>query len=72
MPTYKQVHFIHRAVDSLLSQSLTAWELVIVDDGTPNQTARGNGREKFAFDYHAHDLIAFFRQAISLRARGWA
>lgn len=38
MPTFKQATFIPRAVASLLAQSLQDWELVIVDDGSPDQT----------------------------------
>src|SRR6185437_15181007 len=38
MPTYKQAHFIPRAIDSLLAQTLTDWELLIVDDGSPDET----------------------------------
>src|SRR5947209_12501809 len=38
MPTYKQGHFIPRAIDSLLAQTLAEWELLIVDDGSPDQT----------------------------------
>ena len=39
MPTYKQGAFIRRALDGLLAQSLEEWELVIVDDGWPDDTA---------------------------------
>ena len=38
MPTYRQAHFIQRALDSLLAQSLQDWELIIVDDGSPDAT----------------------------------
>lgn len=38
MPTYNQEQFIRRAVDSLVSQSLTDWELLIIDDGSPDNT----------------------------------
>lgn len=39
MPTFRQAAFIPRALDSLLAQSLTDWELIIVDDGSPDDTA---------------------------------
>jgi hypothetical protein len=39
MPTYGQGHFIRRAVESLLRQTFTDWELVVVDDGSPDETA---------------------------------
>ncbi|MFT4041260.1 MAG: glycosyltransferase family A protein, partial [Thermomicrobiales bacterium] len=38
MPTYKQARFLPRAVQSLLDQTLTNWELIIVDDGSPDDT----------------------------------
>ncbi len=40
MPTYGQAHFIRRALDSLLAQSLTDWELIVVDDGSPDDTPK--------------------------------
>jgi glycosyltransferase involved in cell wall biosynthesis len=41
MPTYKQASFIRRALDSLFAQSLRDWELLIVDDGSPDETMEG-------------------------------
>lgn len=38
MPTFDQEHFIRRALDSLLAQTLEEWELLIVDDGSPDGT----------------------------------
>src|SRR5947209_5721465 len=38
MPTYKQEPFIRRAISSLLAQTLADWELLIVDDGSPDGT----------------------------------
>ncbi len=39
MPTWGQGNFIRRALESLLAQELSDWELVIVDDGSPDDTA---------------------------------
>ncbi len=39
MPTYKQEAFIPRAIESLLAQDLEDWELLIVDDGSPDETS---------------------------------
>ena len=39
MPTYDQAAFVRRALDSLLAQTLDDWELAIVDDGSPDDTA---------------------------------
>jgi glycosyltransferase involved in cell wall biosynthesis len=38
MPTYGHAAFIRRAVESLLAQTLADWELVVVDDGSPDET----------------------------------
>lgn len=38
MPTYKHEEFIERAIRSLLSQTLTDWELIVFDDGSPDGT----------------------------------
>ena len=38
MPTYKQASFICRALASIQGQSYTDWELLIVDDGSPDET----------------------------------
>ena len=38
MPTFEHSHFIRRALDSLLAQSMEEWELVIVDDGSADDT----------------------------------
>ena len=40
MPTYEQSRFIRRALDSLLAQTLTDWEAIIVDDGSQDATAQ--------------------------------
>jgi glycosyltransferase involved in cell wall biosynthesis len=38
MPTYKQEHFLCRAIESLMAQVLPDWELIIVDDCSPDET----------------------------------
>jgi len=39
MPTFEQAAFIGRALDSLWAQTFADWELVIVDDGSCDDTA---------------------------------
>jgi glycosyltransferase involved in cell wall biosynthesis len=38
MPTFKHESFVVRAVNSLLTQTFTDWELVVVDDASPDMT----------------------------------
>jgi hypothetical protein len=38
MPTYNQAAFVRRALESLHAQTLRDWELVIVDDGSTDDT----------------------------------
>ena len=38
-PTYRQAPFLGRALASLLAQTMADWELVVVDDGSPDDTA---------------------------------
>jgi hypothetical protein len=38
MPTFNQAPFIRRALESLLSQTLTNWKLAIIDDGSLDNT----------------------------------
>jgi hypothetical protein len=38
MPTFRQARFIRRALDSLAAQSFPDWELIVVDDGSPDET----------------------------------
>jgi glycosyltransferase involved in cell wall biosynthesis len=40
MPTYNKGPWIHDAIDSVLRQTCTDWELVVVDDGSTDDTAR--------------------------------
>lgn len=38
MPTYGHAAFIRRAVESLQAQTMGEWELIIVNDGSPDET----------------------------------
>ena len=37
VPVYKVEKYLHRCVDSLINQSFTAFDLILVDDGSPDQ-----------------------------------
>ncbi len=40
MPTYNQAHFLREALDGVFAQTYPAYELIVVDDGSTDDTAR--------------------------------
>lgn len=36
VPVYKAEKYLHRCIDSILSQTFTDWECILVDDGSPD------------------------------------
>ena len=36
MPAYKVEEYVGKAIESIQAQTLTEWEFIIVDDGTPD------------------------------------
>lgn len=36
VPVYKVEEYLHRCIDSVLDQSYDAWELILIDDGSPD------------------------------------
>ena len=38
VPVYKAEAFINRCVDSILAQTFTDFELILVDDGSPDES----------------------------------
>ncbi len=52
MPTFKQAAFIRRALESLRSQTFQDWELIVVDDGSPDET--GQIIESYLSDNRIH------------------
>ena len=39
IPCYKQAHFLEEAVDSVVAQTFSDWEIIIVNDGSPDNTS---------------------------------
>ena len=40
IPCYRQGHFLSAAIESVLAQSHPAFEIIVVDDGSPDETGR--------------------------------
>ena len=38
VPIYKAEKYLHRCIDSILAQTFTDWELLLVDDGSPDRS----------------------------------
>ncbi|MDQ4076949.1 MAG: glycosyltransferase family 2 protein [Chloroflexota bacterium] len=55
MPTFRQVTFIRRALESLQAQTWTDWELIVVDDGSPDET------EGVVAGYLGDERIRYYR-----------
>jgi glycosyltransferase involved in cell wall biosynthesis len=60
MPTFKQGSFLVRAIESILAQSLKDWELIVLDDGSPDDT-------KYLVQQYLSDTrISYFRNEQNL------
>lgn len=61
LPTYNRSHLIRRAISSVLNQTYRDFELIIVDDGSTDQTdkvVRGFEDERISYIWHAENLGA--------------
>ena len=50
MPTFEYASFIPRALESLLAQTFTEWEVLVVDDGSTDGTEAVVARYQKAHD----------------------
>ena len=49
IPVYMAESYLHRCVDRIITQTFTDWELLLVDDGSPDHS--GELCEKYASAY---------------------
>ena len=77
IPCYKQAEFLPEAVESVIAQTFTDWEIVIVDDGSPDATgqvadtlARQNPTKRIRVVRQANAGVARARNAGIEIARG--
>ena len=59
MPTYNQARFIRNAIYSLLNQTYTQWELIIINDACKDDT------EEFISDYLHNPAIKYIKNEIN-------
>ena len=38
VPIYNAERYLHRSIDSILAQTFTDWELLLIDDGSPDRS----------------------------------
>lgn len=55
IPYYNGEEFIEEAIESVINQSFSSWELIIVDDGSPNPP------EKIIAEYVSNNQIKYIR-----------
>ncbi len=46
LPTYNRAHLISTAIESVIAQSITDWELIVIDDGSTDNT------KEIVFSFH--------------------
>ena len=39
VPCYNAEKYIHKLIDSVIAQSISDWELILIDDGSKDNTA---------------------------------
>lgn len=73
LPTYNRAKLLPRAIDSILKQSFTDWELVIWDDGSTDDSdeiIRAYREERIKYHWERNHGVAYARNQAIQRARG--
>ena len=73
MPTFNRAGFIGRSIASIVEQDFTAWELIVVDDGSEDNTSDivfSFGDERINYHFQSNRERAAARNAGTALARG--
>ncbi len=76
IPTYNRIEFVQQAISSVLSQSYTRWELIIVDDGSDDGTteavaAVGDSRIKLLTFPHIGNIALSRNRGVKAGTGDW-
>lgn len=58
IPTFNRAHLLRRAIESVLQQSLGCWELIVIDDGSTDETPEivaGFRDPRIRYIHHGHN-----------------
>ncbi len=72
IPTYNRSHFVTKAIDSVLSQTFTDYEIIVVDDGSTDETKenlKGYGK-KIRYIYQDNSGVSAARNTGIKSAHG--
>jgi glycosyltransferase involved in cell wall biosynthesis len=73
IPAYNHAHFLPHTIRSIMAQTFTDWEAIIVDDGSTDDTAAVVAQctdHRFRYIFQANQGLAAARNTGILAARG--
>lgn len=75
VPCYKQAHFLNESLQSVLNQTYTNWECIIVNDGSPDKTEIISEQwcqkdTRFRYEYKQNGGLSSARNAGILVSKG--
>jgi len=73
MPTYNRANYLKEAIDSILTQTIQDWELIIIDGGSTDNTrelVESYREERIRYYTFGHNGISYSRNIGNLLSRG--